>query len=547
VAGLHSGAYAKTIYHNVNRTYDPVNGRFLSQDDNSTGAPNLSTTAYHGEAITVSIDGFEGQSLYGDGMSLFAYVGSTPSMFTDPLGLESWDDEIDSLIFDLSAGRVAAMHHAAWTIGRVAQTTGQAILTATLASMFPPVGIYLSVRGAAEALEDGLANGWNGWNTGSLALNLVGAGAATGASYRAATSFLDNAASSVGSGYATVGNQYARMNSARSGFNAHSRPLTVLQALCFVAGTSVLMEDGTFKPIEQLQIGEDVASWPDPLAEDATPIAIDAASWRVFHMVMDDADCKAVTIALLRPMEWMAAVSARLTEDLPGAAIQMAVVGQTIELTMPEMGLEGAATVTRIEPCPNHLDGLTRGFVTGTIQRDANSVLRIYCHGIAEPIGVTATHRFWSMSDDGWTAANDLEPGDVLRTVDGCVTVACVFSITYAEAVNNLEVFFDHTYFASRSSLWVHNVCVPTLPMKNGWWRWADDGVTFRALIERQGTQLTLWEAELAGRVGTGTWKSVIDQIKSLARSQGMSELRIVGERTSGANQGARDIIIRLN
>jgi hypothetical protein len=85
-------AYARGIYHNVNRSYDAIDGRFLSQDDNSTGTPNLTTTAFHGETIHVMIDGFEAQTLYGDGANLFGYLGSNPINRGDALGLWSFGE-----------------------------------------------------------------------------------------------------------------------------------------------------------------------------------------------------------------------------------------------------------------------------------------------------------------------------------------------------------------------------------------------------------------------------------------------------------------------
>lgn len=108
--------------------------------------------------------------------------------------------------------------------------------------------------------------------------------------------------------------------------------------------------------------------------------------------------------------------------------------------------------------------------------------------------------------------------------------------------VYNIEVHKDHTYFVSELKLWVHNICVPALP-KGGKWAWSDSGVTFDSIFERRGDKLTLWEVNLDGEVGTGTWKSVLDQIKEMARADGVKVLRLGVKRTSGKGSRAQRLI----
>ena len=52
------------------RVYAPSLGRFIQRDPNETGMPVLAA-AMNGTALVVLIGGFDGQSLYGDGMSLY--------------------------------------------------------------------------------------------------------------------------------------------------------------------------------------------------------------------------------------------------------------------------------------------------------------------------------------------------------------------------------------------------------------------------------------------------------------------------------------------
>ncbi len=76
-------------------------------------------------------------------------------------------------------------------------------------------------------------------------------------------------------------------------------------------------------------------------------------------------------------------------------------------------------------------------------------------------IRTTATHPFW-VRGDGWRAAQQLKPGDHLRSHDGrWVAVDSVLECGETTHVYNLEVAQDHTYFVGGRqwgfSVWAHN------------------------------------------------------------------------------------------
>ncbi|MFI7662893.1 polymorphic toxin-type HINT domain-containing protein [Micromonospora parva] len=74
----------------------------------------------------------------------------------------------------------------------------------------------------------------------------------------------------------------------------------------------------------------------------------------------------------------------------------------------------------------------------------------------------TWTHPFWSRTDGDWVEAEDLNPGDLLRTLGrGEVRVVEVRNVTGAETMYDLTVADIHTYYvlAGDTPVLVHNTC----------------------------------------------------------------------------------------
>ncbi|MBX3404698.1 MAG: hypothetical protein KF699_14905 [Phycisphaeraceae bacterium] len=81
-----------------NRAYMPQLGRFLQPDPNATALTLIEATSFHGRGmggVGALVAAFSMLSLYEDGGNLYQYVRSNPWRRSDPLGLESGEDEED--------------------------------------------------------------------------------------------------------------------------------------------------------------------------------------------------------------------------------------------------------------------------------------------------------------------------------------------------------------------------------------------------------------------------------------------------------------------
>jgi hypothetical protein len=154
----------------------------------------------------------------------------------------------------------------------------------------------------------------------------------------------------------------------------------------------------------------------------------------------------AVELELLRSLDWI--------EDY-GAH-----VGGSVFLDMPEMGVEGSAEVLSIEPCPPFEEGEGR-LVTGTFKHTSGEIYDLRLQGESEPIGVTATHPFWSVDREAWVSAIDLEIGETLKTLAGTTVVQSRSKREEPETVYNIEVEGDHCYRVGESGVLVHNASLP--------------------------------------------------------------------------------------
>ncbi len=124
---------------------------------------------------------------------------------------------------------------------------------------------------------------------------------------------------------------------------------------------------------------------------------------------------------------------------------------------MPEMGVEGLAEVLAIEPCPPLEEGEGR-LVTGTFKHTSGEVYDLKLASESKPLGVTATHPFWSVDRNAWVSAIDLEIGETLKTLTGTTVVESRSKRKEPETVYNIEVEGDHVYRVGESGVLVHNV-----------------------------------------------------------------------------------------
>jgi hypothetical protein len=178
---------------------------------------------------------------------------------------------------------------------------------------------------------------------------------------------------------------------------------------------------------------------------------VDPATWRKIELRASKRDGSWAEVVLLRPVSWLEDRGAR--------------VGGTLEIAVPECGIDGRAEVLSITPCPPIKRGTGR-VVTGTLKHTAANTINVYVEGEAEPIGVTANHLFWSADRRDFIRAEELHSGEALRTQTGTTKVVALRPSPLTRPVYNLEVELVHTYHVSASGILGHNggavpSCVP--------------------------------------------------------------------------------------
>jgi|GEM_PF-4612577 len=145
------------LYYNRARFYSPSLGRFVQKDMNETALPLATALAMNGDALDVLFGAFDSAGHYGDGMNLFAYLGSNPVNGLDPSGL----DEIDDLIDDITGQRLYALG----AINEGARWASLGLQTSLdIAGSLLGVDVFQSV----QVLASGRGGFWD-------ALNIVGA------------------------------------------------------------------------------------------------------------------------------------------------------------------------------------------------------------------------------------------------------------------------------------------------------------------------------------------------------------------------------------
>jgi hypothetical protein len=188
---------------------------------------------------------------------------------------------------------------------------------------------------------------------------------------------------------------------------------------CFVAGTPVILGDGTSKAIDALHVGDRVR------ADRSTAEVVDAANWRRLELRCAKPDGTHAEVVLLRPLSWL---------DEHGAK-----VGGRVPLSVPECGIDGSAEVLSISSCPAISSGNGK-IVTGTYCHTAPRTLDVYVEGQTDPIGTTANHLFWSENRQAFVRADRLYSGERLYSVNAKPKVVGLMGRPAAATVYNLEI-----------------------------------------------------------------------------------------------------------
>ena len=145
--------------------------------------------------------------------------------------------------------------------------------------------------------------------------------------------------------------------------------------------------------------------------------------------------------------------------DLSGFDPQ-SLVGRSIDISVPECGIDGEATVLAVNTCPKlkPRPGPDYQLVTATFHHRNAKLMDLAIEGVESSIGTTPNHPFWSEDRQEFVRADTLKRGERLRGQNG--THPKVLSSVMRPGthdVYNLEVAIDHVYHVSSSGILVHN------------------------------------------------------------------------------------------
>ena len=205
------------------------------------------------------------------------------------------------------------------------------------------------------------------------------------------------------------------------------------------------------KRIEDIRVGERVyvgygegypagAAQPDPL------------TWRLLRLradhVWDDGTHDDIHIETLQSQAWIVRHNSRLGSLVP------------LPLDLLDMGLprDLEARVIANDPCPMLSCGPGRLVLT-TVNHLNSNVRELTVRdpaGRRESIWPTGLHKFYS-EPAGWVSAQDLKPGQFLRSQSCVLEVLHNTSLPGIHRVYNLTVEGEHVYHVSSLGALVHN------------------------------------------------------------------------------------------
>jgi len=198
-------------------------------------------------------------------------------------------------------------------------------------------------------------------------------------------------------------------------------------------------------PIEKVPLGARVTttnpnswdyddSFPDP----------DRYSWSKIDLTVHREDGAVVDIQLLRPDQWI------LDHDLH--------VGSELPIHIEELEIDGNASVTALNACPDLADGdgevITGRFVT----RQVAETIKITLMDGTELEG-TPVHPVWSIDRGDFVVMSELVEGERLQTRQGPLAIRSIELHNTPVPVYNIEVRGVHVYEVTGVGILVHNAC----------------------------------------------------------------------------------------
>ena len=166
------------------------------------------------------------------------------------------------------------------------------------------------------------------------------------------------------------------------------------------------------------------------------------SEWARVSFLIVRSDLSVVEAEFIRPRDWIESLGL--------------VKGARLDLAVPELGIDGLAEVTAVRDCPLIAEGEGRVVTGKFVTRDVANVVRITLANGTE-IRATDVHPVWSVDREDWVPASKLEPGELVDTLSGPVTVVGVEQLDRHPAVYNLEVHGEHVYRIAVDGVLVHN------------------------------------------------------------------------------------------
>lgn len=90
-----------------------------------------------------------------------------------------------------------------------------------------------------------------------------------------------------------------------------------------------------------------------------------------------------------------------------------------VHLEIEEWGLDGAARVLAVKPCPPIKDGSERVVLMKSTTRYTGEMATVKFTGSSQAITGTYGHPVFSVDRDGYVELGDLKPGERVRAADG--------------------------------------------------------------------------------------------------------------------------------
>ena len=328
---------------------------------------------------------------------------------------------------------------------------------------------------------------------------------------------------------------------------------------CFVAGTEVQMADGSHKPIEEVQAGDEVVSRDERAGKTtllpATVTTAATSGSRQGEEVRLDLDLSRGENTCVETRILPASQVVQLVNGTSRPAGQLR-PGDQVRMRGSRVGVvQHNVSVRSAHACELHgLEGEqnVRHRVLATIRRQVDTTLWLSTD--TERLTTTPEHPFF-VHGKGWVAAVRLHAGDALETLSGkLIQVKGVEAHPEKQVVYNFEVEGVHNYFVGKDRLLVHNMgedCIPEIARTIGIVE--RDGDVVRIIgtgpkgdievvanMRREGSTIIFSKAHIdgpgAGQMGI---RELGEFARQFGRQEDAGEIIIEGaKRTTGARPG---------